>query len=341
MKFGVRLPVAGPLASPAAIRTAARKAEDLGYDSVWVHDFISWTKQMDRAHVSCGAIDLIHDDTVPLMFETLTSLAYVAAVTERVSIGSAILCTPYRNPVVQAKQIACIDQLSGGRLILGAGFGALQRIGLDFEVVGVPRAQKYERTFEYLRLMREIWENPEPAFEGEFVSMPQTEINPKPVQRPLPIWLGGKGEKALEITASLANGWIPTWVTPEGYREFVPQIHAQLEAHGRTRDGFVVAKECYAAIARSPEEARRSSRPTFDTFTKGFTVKTYDEAIRSALLGSSDEIREQLAGYQDAGVEHIEMKFIYLSEAHLAEQMEQFASEVMPAFRDEGVGAKD
>ncbi len=333
MRFGVRLPVSGPLAEPGAIRTAATRAEELGFDSVWVHDFISWTKEMDRSHVSCGAIDLIHDDTVPQMFETLTTLSYVAAVTRSITIGSAILCTPYRNPVVQAKQIACIDVLSGGRLVLGAGVGALQRIGADFEVVGVPREQKYERTTEYLKLMREVWEEPLPSYSGRFVSMPETEIAPKPVQRPLPIWFGGKGDRALDIATTLANGWIPTWLDADGYREYVPRIRGMLQKNGRSTDNFVIAKECYCAIAPRSEDAKRFSRPTFETFTRGFTVTTYEGAIRSALLGSPEEICRQLEQYAAAGVQHVEMKLIYLSVEHLVEQMKLFAAEVAPRMR--------
>lgn len=333
MKFGIRLPVAGPLANRLAIRNAARRGEDLGYDSLWVHDFIGWTHEMDLHHVSCGSIDLVTEDTEPVMFETITNLAFLAGITERITIGSAILCTPYRNPVIQAKQLACIDALSDGRLVVGAGVGALKRIGLDFEVAGVPRADKYERTHEYIKLMREIWENPFPSFDGEFVKLPQTQINPKPLQRPLPIWLAGRGEKAWAIMTEFANGWIPTWVTADGYREQLPLLHEALAAKGRSDDTFTIAKECYAAIAPTSEEARRFSRSTFDTFTKGFTVKTYDEAIASALLGSPEEILEQVEDYRSAGVEHIEMKFIYLSEEHLAEQMSLFAEAVMAKSR--------
>jgi probable F420-dependent oxidoreductase len=329
MKFGVRLPVAGPVASVDAIQSAAQQAEDLGYDSVWVHDFIGWTKEMDRSHVSCGAIDLVTDESEPVMFETMTNLAFLAGITDRITIGSAILCTPYRNPVVQAKQLACIDALSKGRLVVGAGVGALKRIGRDFEVVGVPRENKYERTYEYLKLMREIWGAPHPSFHGEFVELPETEIYPKPVQQPLPIWFAGRGEKAWEIMTDFANGWIPTWVTADGYRGNVPKLRDALALKGRSDESFTIAKECYAAIAPTSEEARRFSRPTFETFTKGFTVKTYEEAIASALLGSPEEILEQIEDYREAGVEHIEMKFIYLSRAHLHEQMSLFAGSVL------------
>jgi alkanesulfonate monooxygenase SsuD/methylene tetrahydromethanopterin reductase-like flavin-dependent oxidoreductase (luciferase family) len=113
----------------------------------------------------------------------------------------------------------------------------------------------------------------------------------------------------------------------------VPRLRDQLRDHGRGGEPFTIAKECYAAIDTDSAAARRSSRATFETFTKGFTVKTYDEAIASALLGSPEEILEQVADYHDAGVEHIEMKFIYHSEEHLAEQMQLFAEAVMAKSR--------
>jgi alkanesulfonate monooxygenase SsuD/methylene tetrahydromethanopterin reductase-like flavin-dependent oxidoreductase (luciferase family) len=129
---------------------------------------------------------------------------------------------------------------------------------------------------------------------------------------------------------AIADGWIPTWVTADGYREYVPRICDSLERHGRLDTRFTIAKECYAAIATDGGEARRFSRPTFDTFTKGFTVSTYEGAIASALLGSTDEVVEQLNGYAEAGVQHVEMKFVYLSIDHLHEQMRQFAEEIIP-----------
>ena len=331
-EFGIRLPVSGPVASTEAILRTAGLAENLGFDSIWVHDFIGWTKEMDRAHVSCGSIDLIQPDTEPVMFETITLLAYLSGVTTNITIGSAILCTPYRNPVVQAKQIATIDVLSGGRLVLGAGVGALKRIGADFEVVGVPRNEKYERTAEYLLLMREIWENELPSFAGSFVQMPETEINPKPVQNPMPIWMGGKGDKSLSIAARVANGWIPTWLDAPGYKEAIARLFQALESQGRNNEPFVIAKECYGAIDTNSHQARAFSQPTFETFTQGFTVRTYEDAIASALLGDPDEMCEQIDDYVAAGVDHFEIKFIYLSEQHLAEQMQLFAERVIPEY---------
>ncbi len=123
VEFGIRLPVGGPLANTSDIARAARRADALGYDAVWVHDFIVWTHMQDKTHVSCGATELVKEDTPPNFYESLTNLAYLAGITERVKLGVAVLCLPYRNPILAAKQLANIDLLSNGRLLLGVGPG--------------------------------------------------------------------------------------------------------------------------------------------------------------------------------------------------------------------------
>lgn len=102
-EFGVRLPVAGPLATVAAIKTIAHAAEGLGYDTLWVHDFIGWTKYQDRTHVSCGSLDAVQaagEDYPPVFFESITNLAFLAGITSTVRLGVAVLCLPFRNPVI-------------------------------------------------------------------------------------------------------------------------------------------------------------------------------------------------------------------------------------------------
>src|ERR1700719_2561972 len=119
--FGVRLPVAGVLASPEAILRVDKEAEVLGYDSVWVHDYLIWNKTLDKVHLSCAsreAVDAAGDDYPPMFFESLTNLAFIAGATKRIRLGTAVLVLPYRNAVATAKQLACIDVLSGGRLEL-------------------------------------------------------------------------------------------------------------------------------------------------------------------------------------------------------------------------------
>ena len=332
--FGVRLPVAGPLASPSAISETARRAEDLDYDALWVHDYIVWTKELDRTHVSCGAAELIREDQEPLFFESLTTLAFVAGVTRRIRLGTAILCVPYRNPIVTAKQLANLDVLSGGRLTLGVGVGARKSThNQDFEVLGVPRADKYERTADYLRAMRTIWTEARPAYSGPFINFPETEIFPKPVQRPHPpIWFGGSGPSTIALLAEFGSGWLPTWLTPDAYRTRIAEVRQALTESGRGDTALEVGDEIVTCIASTDEEAEARSRRTVETLSSGFTVRSAADASASALIGSPHSVRDKAKALADAGVTHFELKFIYRSLDEFDEELELLAREVLPAF---------
>lgn len=339
-EFGIRLPVGGPLANTADIARSARRAEALGYDAVWVHDFIVWTHKQDETHVSCGAAELVHDDTVPIFYESLTNLAYLAGITERVKLGVAVLCLPYRNPIVAAKQLANIDQLSSGRLILGVGpGGAKDGHNRDFEVLGIPRRDKWERTREYIRVMQEIWTNDKPSFEGRYVSFEQTDLNPKPRQEPYPplwgpghIWKNGRPPASLGITAELCSGWIPGFITPEEYPGRIRELKDMAREAGRGDVDFVIANEIAGCIASTDQAAVDRSRKTLGVYTEGFQSHPEQERIlASAIVGSPARIREKVQAFIEGGVQHFEIKFVYHSVDDLIRQMELFAAEVIPA----------
>ncbi len=331
VSFGVRLPVSGPAASPEAITRVAREAEALGFDSVWAHDLTGWTREKQRSTVYSGSAEMADGDPDPMMFETLSVLSYVAGVTSTVQIGSAVICVPLRNPVLLAKQLASIDVLSGGRLIVGAGIGAVTDKVSDYDVLGVPRRNRYERMDEYLDVMSTVWRSPTPHHEGRFVNLPATEIFPKPVQDPLPLWMGGHGPRAREIMTTRATGWIPSWLDIDGYRDLVPDITDHLEAKGRSIDDFVVAKDCYVAIDESADEARESSRRTTELLLDQVSGEDRERRRHSMLIGDPHEVRAQVRSFVEAGVSHFELKFIYHSEPSLSHQMQLFAREVLGA----------
>lgn len=335
-EFGVRLPVAGPLASPSAARDTAVLSESLGYDAVWVHDFIAWTTYQNDHHVSCGSVEALElSDAPPLFMESLTNLAYLAGVTSTIRLGVAVLCLPYRNPIVAAKQVANIDFLSDGRLILGIGTGAPKSThNVDFEVLGVDRKTKYDVTRDYLRAMIEVWTSDNPSYEGEFVSFPETEIFPKPVQKPFPpIWAGGHGPTAVDIVAEFCTGWIPPWIGPEKYPDRIGEIRQLAESKGRGDVEFDIATEVYVSLDPDAEVALENARKTLAVLPYGFDHTATPETIAQAgLIGSPDQLSEKIASYVDAGVNHYEMKFIYHTGDHLAEQLELFAKEIMPSF---------
>jgi probable F420-dependent oxidoreductase len=339
VEFGVRAPVAGPLASVDAVNRIALDCERLGYDCIWVHDFIAWTKFQDRTHVSCGSLEAVEaagEDYPPMFYESLTNLAYLAGITKTIRLGVAVLCLPYRNPIVAAKQVANIDVLSGGRLILGIGVGAAQSThNVDFEVLGVSRKTKYAVTRDYIKAMQTIWTEDKPSHEGPFISFPETEIYPKPVQKPWPpIWVGGGGPKSVDIAAEFATGWLPPWIAPDQYPARIQELRDAAAEKGRGDVDFDIATEVYVSIAETSEQATSQATKTLGVLTEGFADDATPEAIAKAgLVGSPDEISEKLKRYVDGGVTHYEMKFVYQSIDHLAEQLELFQQQVIPNFR--------
>lgn len=336
-EFGVRLPVAGPLSGTEAVRRSAVRCEELGFDAVWVHDFLAWTTYQDRHHVSCGSVEALEAaDAPPMFMESVTNMAFLAGVTNTIDIGVAVLCLPYRNPIVAAKQVANIDVLSNGRLILGIGTGAPKSTNnVDFEVLGVERKTKYDVTRDYLRAMMEIWTTDLSSYEGDHISFPESEFFPKPVQKPWPrIWAGGHGPTAQDIVAEFCTGWIPPWIAPEGYGERIDNIHRLAAEKGRADAEITIASEIYVSIADTDEQAISSSRRTLEVLPYGFDHTATPEAVaRAGLIGSGESISEKIAQYVDVGVKHYEMKFIYHTVDHLIEQLEQFAAEVTPNFR--------
>jgi alkanesulfonate monooxygenase SsuD/methylene tetrahydromethanopterin reductase-like flavin-dependent oxidoreductase (luciferase family) len=263
-------------------------------------------------------------------------LAYLAGVTKTIRLGVAVLCLPYRNPIIAAKQVANIDFLSNGRLILGIGTGAPKSThNVDFEVLGVDRKTKYEVTRDYLRAMMEIWTSDNPSYEGEHISFPETEIYPKPVQKPYPpIWAGGHGPTAVDIVAEFCTGWIPPWIAPDKYPDRIAEIHSLAADKGRGDVDFDIATEVYVSLDADADQALENARKTLAVLPYGFDHTATPEAIAQAgLIGSPAQLTEKIAQYVAAGVNHYEMKFIYHTVDHLGEQLELFAKEIMPNFR--------
>ncbi len=198
MKIGVHLPQYGRAASAAAVRAAARQAEDLGFDDVWVYDHVVVPSSLTYPK--------------PFAFEPLMTLAFAAGATSRVGLGTSVLVLPYRNAVYLSKALASLDLLSEGRLILGIGSGWLQP---EFEALGVPYDQRGALTDEAIELFRACWESPQPlTFDGPSVSLDSVRIVPVPGRR-VPIWVGGTSPPALRRAVAKGDGWHGAFLAPE------------------------------------------------------------------------------------------------------------------------------
>jgi probable F420-dependent oxidoreductase len=344
-RFGVRLPVAGVLASPDSISRVAIESERLGFDTLWVHDYIIWTKQLDRLHISCGsreAVDAAGEDYPPIFYESLSSLAFLSGITKSIRLGTAVLCLPYRDPVVTAKQIATIDTLSGGRVELGIGQGAPKStMNVEFESLGIPRSEKIARTREMLEAMQLIWREDSPSFDGRFTSFESATIYPKLAQGDsLPIWIGGSAEKSLEMIADYADGWLSFWITPEHFPKAIDVLNVKLAKRGREPESLQIGTEIQICLADSTSEARRYAERTMGVFEEGYAGttggfsdgdgSTLDAIWASSLVGSPSDVASRIGEFIDSGCTVFELKFIYHTIDDLIGQLNMFADEVAP-----------
>ena len=191
--YGINL---GPCADPETAASVAKAAEEAGFESVWTAEHV-----------------VLPDPQVPpspvpaqtRLLDPAVSLAYLAAHTRTLLLATGIIILPQRNPVVLAKELASVDVLSGGRLVFGIGAGYLQA---EFEALGAPFEDRGERTDEYIEVIRALWTQEAPRFEGRFVSFGDIDAQPRPVQEPHPpIVVGGMSPPALRRAVRQGNGW--------------------------------------------------------------------------------------------------------------------------------------
>ena len=201
MKLGFSLLNNWGVDDAQALVDLACRAEEAGIDSVWVHDHV-----FNVAHV----FDRIGGKPY---YEPLTLLTYVAARTRRVRLGTSVLVLPYHNPVRLAKAAATLDVLSGGRLIMGAGVGLIEK---EIRAMGSPYAERGPFTDEAIAVMRALWSQDEPKFDGKYSRFEGMKFSPTPLQKPtIPIVVGGVSRPAIRRAARLGDGWQPLGMAPD------------------------------------------------------------------------------------------------------------------------------
>jgi len=265
MHFGVGLPHFRRLASTEAIVTVAQQAEALGFDSVWVSDHIV---------VPRSAIPRFGE----VFFEPFTTLAYVAGKTRRIRLGTSVIILPYRHPLFMGKALATLDVLSGGRLIVGAAVGWLAE---EFEALGIPFTERGARSDEALKVMRALWTEAEPKFEGKFFRFAGIRAEPKPLQKPHPpIWIGGNSPAAFRRAAEFADAWHPSHRPVEEIAAGARQFKALAKARGRDPKSLEI-------VARAP----------LRVITNGDVPEP-----RPLLVGTPEQIVNDIGKYKEAGV---------------------------------------
>lgn len=341
IKFGIRVPNSGPLTSIENIEEVAILAEDLGYNSIFVHDHVVWSDSMHRHHISSGAHEALDEHQNPDFYEALTTLAYLAAKTKSVELGVACLVMPTRNPIYAAKQLATLDHLSDGRLIAGVGLGSkASRESDEFGVFGVPFNRRARMTDEFIAAMKAIWTQDHATYKGDFVAFEDAEIFPKPQQQSgglpgVPLWVGGWTDAAAARAGRVGDGWVPGWLSPSEMARGTELVRNAAVEHGRDPDAITIAVEKLTVISTSEEDALARATPTIATSSKTYErdVDAIQFALDRHIIGSVDSVRQRVNEFVAAGVTHFELKFIYSTIAELNEQMQLWATEILPAFR--------
>jgi probable F420-dependent oxidoreductase len=233
MRISIFAPVISPLNDGAYLKALSIGAEERGFHGIWLGEHVVLFDKYDAEY------PYAEDGRIPVggengLLEPITGLAFMAACTERIRLGTGVCLVPQRNPVYTAKEIAAVDYLSNGRVDFGVGVGWLEE---EFTALGVPFERRGTRCREYLDVIASLWRDDVSSFKGEFYDLPPCRQYPKPVQQPgPPIYFGGESMPALRRTADLGQGWYGFNTSVEQTRGCLDQLDELLEKRGRKRD---------------------------------------------------------------------------------------------------------
>jgi probable F420-dependent oxidoreductase len=242
MKFGVAFANIGAFVDPVQAIRLARAAEDAGFESIWTvdHVVVPGGYQSRYPYDPTGRLPSGEGTVFP---DPLIWLAYIAARTSTLRLGTGILIVPQRNPLVLAKELATLDSLSGGRMILGAGIGWLEE---EFEALGVPFAGRSHRMEEAIAAMRALWTEEEASFHGTTASFDHCFLRPQPPDGTIPVHIGGHSPAAARRAGRIGDGFFPLGVGPEELPPLIDLIRISAETVGRDPEAIEVTMQCTA-----------------------------------------------------------------------------------------------
>jgi len=250
MKFGLRYCNTGRYVDPAKAVDLLQAGEEAGFESAWTveHTVVPAGYESSYPYSTDGRMAGGKND-IPLP-DPLIWMAYAAAVTKTIKLGTGILILPQHSPVITAKQIATLDYMSGGRILLGIGVGWLRE---EFEAIGVPFDDRGRRTDEYVAVMRELWSSDEPTFQGEFVQFKGAYCRPQPTNKTVPIVVGGHSKAAARRAGRLGDGFFPA---RGASKELIDLVRRTAEEHGRDPDAIEITTSLPDDLSTIPDLAK-------------------------------------------------------------------------------------
>jgi probable F420-dependent oxidoreductase len=330
VKFGVSVPtgreglmVPTGFASYETIVNAGKIAEELGFYSVWGNDHITVQDYVKNA------------EPLPAFYDPLISMAAISSVTNKIKLITGIFVLPWRTSIVIcANQLASLDVLSGGRLILGIGTGAYREESRALYI-----DNNLKRMNEGVKALRVLFTEAKATFEGEFMRFRDVEMFPKPIQKPFPIYVGRHKTtpSVLRWVAKHSQGWIPG-LSPQQFAEAVPRLEEYLKEEGRSLDEIDVVREVSLCQAENRDMAVKKllKTPAFKHIKSLLIGRDgridLDQFTERSLLGNPDDIINGIQRYLDVGVDHFMFNFGVLKPGDIVTSMENFAKDVAPSF---------
>ena len=272
------------------VRRYAVRAEALGYASLWTQERVTGTQTS---------------------LDPITFLSYLAGQTTRVRLGVSVFVLPRHNPVHLAKHLASLDQLSGGRLIVGVGLGGN---AAELPMYGMSPERRVRRFIEHVEIMKALWTQSPASYAGDFYSFDGVSIAPQPVQKPHPpLWFGASAEPAVRRALRLGDGWTGAGSAGrEAFSENLERVKGWLAEEGRDPASFPISKRVYLAIDDDEERARRRLKEWF-----AFYYGNAELAERVGVWGAAGRVQEQLAAWSEAGVSEFILNPVFDMEEHL------------------------
>ena len=276
MDWGVHLPHLGRDVGRNSLIEFAQTAEKAGIHSAWASDHVCWPAEYKSKYPYSS------DGSFPApaglgWLDPIGTLLFVAGCTDQIRLGFTVLILPYRPPVATAKQLATIDVVSEGRLILGVGVGWMRE---EAEVLGMPWDNRGRRSDEQLEIFEALFREEAPSYDGNYYSFPEVRFEPKPIQQPLPVWVGGNSQAAFRRTARFGHAF-----------------HAAFEPLDVVKREWGQVREACEAIGRDPDELDLSLRMFLDP------NETME--LAKSIGGSSDQMVETIGLCQEIGITHV------------------------------------
>ena len=275
MRVGFFLPQVGPVGNAQTIVTVAKRAEELGYDSVWVTERLLWPVQPQTSYYGHSL-----PEVYKRVFDPLETLTFAAAHTKRVTLGTSVLDIPFYNPVLLARRLTTLDVLSAGRLKVGFGVGWSKD---ENDAAGTTLKGRGPRANEFLAVLKTIWTSDPAEFHGKYYQLPKSIIQPKPVQQPHPpIYMAAFAPAPMKRAAIFADGWMPVGVPPDQLTSTGKQLKEMVKGVGRDPASFKI-------IARYNIDCRTQPLGKDRAFASG-SLEQIKEDLQAVINAKPDEL---------------------------------------------------